>query len=114
MIHYTRNLKSITSETLKSFFAGWPNRPSPETHLKLLLQSDEIMLAIDDNTGRAIIRHDILPPRYAVKALNKIMTLGEGLIEIVYEINFAGDTFSGLFRGRGLAVLATTPKNSLG
>ncbi len=32
---------------LKGFFVDWPNPPSPETHLKLLKNSDEIVLAID-------------------------------------------------------------------
>lgn len=52
MIQYTRNLKSITSEMLGGFFVGWPNPPSPETHLKLLQQSDEIILAVDHSSGQ--------------------------------------------------------------
>jgi ribosomal protein S18 acetylase RimI-like enzyme len=52
MIHYTRNLKSTTSEMLQGFFVGRPNPPSPAAHLKLLQQSDEIMLAADDSSGQ--------------------------------------------------------------
>jgi ribosomal protein S18 acetylase RimI-like enzyme len=54
MIHYTRNLKSISSEMLQVFFAGWPNPPSPATHLELLRKSDESFLAIDDESGQVV------------------------------------------------------------
>ncbi len=36
---------------LRGFFVGWPNPPSPETHLKVLQGSDEVVLAVDDYTG---------------------------------------------------------------
>ena len=36
------------------FFAGWPNPPSPETHLRLLHGSDAVELAIDGATGQVI------------------------------------------------------------
>ena len=54
MIHYTRNLKSITSEMLQIFFVGWPNPPSPAAHLNLLRNSDEIILAIHDDSGQLV------------------------------------------------------------
>jgi len=54
MIHYTRNLKSISSEMLQGFFAGWPSPPSPTTHLKLFRQSDKIILSIEDNNSRVV------------------------------------------------------------
>ena len=34
--------EGISPEQLKGFFDGWPNPPSPETHLRLLKNSDEI------------------------------------------------------------------------
>jgi len=33
---------------------GWPNPPSPETHLRLLGGSDHVALAINDETGRVV------------------------------------------------------------
>ncbi len=36
--------------------------------------------------GRSISPYDILPPTHAVAALNKILTLGAGLGEVVYEL----------------------------
>ncbi|HSG14736.1 MAG TPA: GNAT family N-acetyltransferase [Anaerolineae bacterium] len=51
-IRYTDNLAGITAGQLLGFFIGWPNPPSPETHLALLGHSDEIVLAVDDDSGR--------------------------------------------------------------
>jgi ABC-2 type transport system permease protein len=36
--------------------------------------------------GRIIGLYDIIPPTHAVVALNKILTLGAGLLEVLYEI----------------------------
>ena len=54
MINYTFTTKGISPEQLKGFFAGWPNPPSPETHLRLLKNSDEIVLAIDQEAKRVV------------------------------------------------------------
>jgi ribosomal protein S18 acetylase RimI-like enzyme len=54
MVRYTGSLKSITSDKLEGFFLGWPASPGPTTHLKLLGQSDEIILALDDDSGRVV------------------------------------------------------------
>ena len=51
-IRYTDSLAGITAEKLQGFFVGWPNPPSVETHLALLGHSDEIVLAVDDESGR--------------------------------------------------------------
>lgn len=51
---YTSSIESLTAENLDGFFVGWPNRPSPQTHLKLLKNSDEIILAIDEHTGKVV------------------------------------------------------------
>jgi ribosomal protein S18 acetylase RimI-like enzyme len=49
---YTSSIESVTAENLDGFFVGWPNHPSPQTHLELLKNSDEIILAIDEHTGK--------------------------------------------------------------
>jgi len=54
MIAYVDSVENITSEDLQGFFVGWPNPPSPETHLKLLANSDQVALAVDDETGRVV------------------------------------------------------------
>lgn len=54
MIRYTDSLEGIAADRLTGFFVGWPNPPSPETHLRLLEGSDEVVLAVDDDSGRVI------------------------------------------------------------
>ena len=53
MIDFTDSLDGIAAENLAGFFIdwGWPNPPSPETHLRLLRNSDNVVLAVDDTTG---------------------------------------------------------------
>lgn len=54
MIKYTDNTDDITVEQLAGYFVGWPNPPSPATHLKLLKRSYKIVLAIDDASGMVV------------------------------------------------------------
>jgi ribosomal protein S18 acetylase RimI-like enzyme len=54
MITYTDSVENITAEKLKGFFVGWPNPPSPETHLKLLANSHQTVLAVDDETSHVV------------------------------------------------------------
>ncbi len=54
MISYTDSLTGIEATNLRGFFVGWPNPPSPETHLRLLQNSDHIVLAVDEETGNAV------------------------------------------------------------
>jgi ribosomal protein S18 acetylase RimI-like enzyme len=47
-ITYTDMLDNLTADHLRGgFFAGWPNPPSPETHLRVLYGSSHIVLARD-------------------------------------------------------------------
>ena len=54
MINYIFTTEGVSPEQLRGFFNGWPNPPSPETHLRLLKNSDEIVLAIDQETKRVV------------------------------------------------------------
>jgi len=54
MISYADSVEGIDSDQLHGFFVGWPNPPSPQTHLKLLASSDKIVLAVDDETGNVV------------------------------------------------------------
>ena len=54
MIDYVHTIKGITADRLQGFFEGWLHPPSPETHLRLLTNSDEVVLAIDRGTGHVI------------------------------------------------------------
>ena len=54
MIRYTEAIEGITPDKLEGFFEGWPNPPTPETHLRLLEQSDEVILAVDGASGEVV------------------------------------------------------------
>lgn len=48
-LRFLDSLEEINAESLSSFFVGWPDPPTPETHLRLLKQSDVIILAVNDS-----------------------------------------------------------------
>lgn len=47
MVTYTDKLDGIRPEHLAGFFEGWPEPPSPETHLRILKGSSEVVVAKD-------------------------------------------------------------------
>jgi ribosomal protein S18 acetylase RimI-like enzyme len=51
MVTYTDSIDGITADHLVGFFAGWKNPPSPETHLKILEGSQDVVLAVDETSG---------------------------------------------------------------
>jgi len=53
-IVYQETAAGLTPGQLTGFFAGWPNAPSPETHVRLLAQSDHIVLAVDEERGKVV------------------------------------------------------------
>jgi ribosomal protein S18 acetylase RimI-like enzyme len=54
MIKYVYTSEGIMPQQIQGFFEGWPDPPSPETHLRLLANSDEIVLAMDEKTGDVV------------------------------------------------------------
>jgi ribosomal protein S18 acetylase RimI-like enzyme len=54
MISYRTHLDGISSDMLNGFFVGWPNRPTQETHLRILREAYRIVLAVDDQTNRVV------------------------------------------------------------
>ena len=42
---YQDDIQGVAVEHLVGFFEGWPNPPSPETHLRLMQASDRVSLA---------------------------------------------------------------------
>jgi len=54
MIEYLNSADDITPAQLDGFFVGWPNPPTPETHLRLLRNSDAVVLAVDTATGQVV------------------------------------------------------------
>lgn len=54
MISYTDDPAEVTPDQLHGFFIGWPNPPTPDTHLRLLRASYAVELARDAKTGRVV------------------------------------------------------------
>ena len=54
MISYIERIDEISHSQLTGFFEGWPNPPSTKTHLKILRQSDHIVLAFDNDADRVV------------------------------------------------------------
>ena len=50
MIVYQSTTMGISPGQLRGFFVGWPNPPSPETHLRILHGSTIFELAIDEQS----------------------------------------------------------------
>jgi len=51
---YTTSNKDITVNQLNGFFVGWPNPPSPEVHIKLLEESNHVVLAVDEVSKQVV------------------------------------------------------------
>ncbi len=54
MIEYLNSAEDIMPTQLNGFFVGWPNPPTPEIHLRLLRNSDAVVLALDTATGQVV------------------------------------------------------------
>ena len=51
-LRYTTSLEGITADDLRGgFWVGWPDPPSPETHLAMLQGSEAVVLAVDDDAS---------------------------------------------------------------
>jgi len=53
-IYYTDSVEEITTEMLTGFFEGWKKPHTPEVHLRILHNSDHIVLAIDREKNRVV------------------------------------------------------------
>mgnify|MGYP001174193873 CR=1 FL=1 len=53
-MRYLTSADAISADQLHGFFVGWPNPPSPETHLAILQRSAAVALAMDEETGRVV------------------------------------------------------------
>jgi GNAT superfamily N-acetyltransferase len=55
MIHYTDDLAGIEPAQLAGpYWAGWPDPPAPDDHLRILQGSYAVWLALDDETGDVV------------------------------------------------------------
>ena len=53
-VRYRTDLDGIAPEQLHGFFEGWPNPPTPQTHLRILRGSSAFVLAVDVASGRVV------------------------------------------------------------
>ena len=51
---YKVTVNDISPDMLEGFFVNWPNPLNPQTHLKLLNNSDKCVVAIDENTNKVV------------------------------------------------------------
>ncbi|MBD3170273.1 MAG: GNAT family N-acetyltransferase [candidate division Zixibacteria bacterium] len=51
---YSDTVKGISPGKLKGFFKGWKRQVTPEEHLRILRNSAEVVIAIDDETGNVV------------------------------------------------------------
>ncbi|MBK7143298.1 MAG: GNAT family N-acetyltransferase [bacterium] len=82
MIRYRIDCIALSSSQLTGFFVGWPNPPSPETHLRILQQSDYVVLAIDDETNQVV--------GFVTAISDKILSAYIPLLEVLPEYQFRG------------------------
>lgn len=55
IISYRDSADGLTEDhLLGKFFVGWPNPPSPETHLRLLQSTDHVVIAVDAATDAVV------------------------------------------------------------
>lgn len=54
MIEYRGDISDLSPEQVQGFFVGWKNPLPPETHLRMLIESDLAQVAIDTETARII------------------------------------------------------------
>ena len=55
-VRYCSSPDGITADQLRGFFHGWPDPPTPETHLRLLQASYRVVLALDADSGEVVGR----------------------------------------------------------
>lgn len=53
-IVFLSGTEDIHSSQLQGFFVGWPDPPTPETHLGLLQNSAEVVLALGQDTNKVV------------------------------------------------------------
>ena len=53
-LSYRTHADNLKPEQLNGFFVDWPNPPTLETHLRLLQNSAEVVLALDQDTNQVV------------------------------------------------------------
>lgn len=82
MIYFQTNSNGLSPDRLRGFFVGWPNPPSPETHLKILHKSSYVVLAIDDETNQVV--------GFVTAISDKVLSAYIPLLEVLPDYQFRG------------------------
>ena len=90
---YLEDCSNCSPQQLNGFFQGWPNPPSPQTHLMLLQNSDHCILALEQNSGKvvgfitAITDHTLFAYISLVEVLPEFQNqgIGKALVEKMLE-----------------------------
>lgn len=82
MVYYITDNTGLCTSQLTGFFVRWPNPPSPETHLRILQQSDYVVLAVDDETHRVV--------GFVTAISDKILSAYIPLLEVLPEYQYRG------------------------
>ena len=53
-IEYRGDVDGIRPDQLDGFFQGWPDAPSPTTHLRILRGSSHVVMAVDPAADRVV------------------------------------------------------------
>jgi ribosomal protein S18 acetylase RimI-like enzyme len=83
MIRYLTTVEGVDPTQLVGFFEGWPVSPSPETHLRLLQNSDEVVLARDEQSDAIV--------GFVTAVTDRVLAAYIPLLEVLSE-----------YRGRGV------------
>ena len=54
MIEYRSDVVNLSPEQIRGFFVGWQHPFPPETHLRMLTESDLAQVAVDAESGRVV------------------------------------------------------------
>jgi ribosomal protein S18 acetylase RimI-like enzyme len=90
MIKYIYTSEGMAPRQIQGFFEGWPDPPSPETHLRLLANSDEVVLAVEDETGNVV--------GFIAATSDKVLSAYIPFLEVLPEYR-AGESEEGLCAG---------------
>lgn len=105
MVYYTDTLADITPDMLGGFFVGWPNPPSPETHLQVLRGSYAVVLAVDGGRVVGVVNAisdgclsafipllEVLPERQGEGIGSELMRLMRERLSAFYSIDLLCDS----------------------
>ncbi len=53
-IQYLESAADLTEDQVTGFFVGWPNPPNPEAHLRILSNTQHVVIAQERSSGKVV------------------------------------------------------------